>query len=190
MNRTLHPLRLSPEGMRDEVVAVLLVVAILAGVGAGYLAGNQLTSSKTSTETSWLTTTETALQSGTSNATWKFIVSTNATTVESGQSILLWANLTNTSPSNKTIRPFVEPYINPGVIAANGTIVWAWNPPEVTWPNWNVTSGQSLSERVYIPTTNLRDGVYTIQVAPLSSEFSENFNLTLRFSVQTILRFG
>jgi hypothetical protein len=109
------------------------------------------------------------------------------------RAVLLWANLTNTFPSNQTIRPYVEPFINPSIIAANGTGVWAWDPPEETWPNLNVTSGQSLSQRVDIPTTNLRDGLYTIEVAPLSSyytKFSENFNLTLRFSVQTTVHFG
>jgi len=181
--------------MKNGAIASLLVVAIIASAGVGYLAGNQLTLPRTSTETTWLTSTETALQSSASNSSWRFVVSINATTVESGQSVLLWANLTNTSPSNETIRPFVEPFINPLVIAANGTVVWAWDPPEVTWPNTNVTSGQSLSQNVDIPTTNLRDGVYTIQVAPLSpayvqAEFSENFNLTMRFSVQTIIHFG
>jgi hypothetical protein len=179
--------------MRNELAAVLLVVAIFAGAGVGYLASDQLTSPRTSTETTWLTTTETALQSSASNSSWKFVVSINATTVESGQSLLLWANLTNTSPSNQTIRPYVEPFINPSITAANGTVVWRWDSPEETWPNTNVTSGQSLSQLVDIPTTNLRDGVYMIHVAPLSSyytKFSENFNLTLRFSVQIVIRFG
>lgn len=176
--------------MRNGTVAALLVVAILIGAGAGYIAGNQLTLARTSTETTWLTTTETALQSSASNSSWKFVASINATTVGYGQSLLLWANLTNISPSNRTIRPYVGPFINPSITAANGTVVWAWNPPEVTWRNMNVTSGQTLSQRVDIPTANLRDGVYTIDVAPLSSEFSGNFNLTLRFSVQIVIRFG
>jgi hypothetical protein len=109
--------------MRNGVVAVLLVVAILAGAGVGYL-GNQPTLARTSTETTWLTTTETALQSSASDSSWNFVVSINATTVEFGQSLLLWANLTNISPSNQTIRPYVEPFINPSIAAANGTGVW------------------------------------------------------------------
>jgi len=176
--------------MRNEVIASLLVVVILAGAGAGYLAGNRLTLARTSTETAWLTTTETALQSSTSNSTWKFVVSINATTVENGQYLLLWANLTNTSPSNQTIRPFVEPIVNPSIIAANGTEVWRWDSPQELWPNTNVTGGQSLSQTVDIPTTNLRYGVYTIDVAPISSEFSENFNLTLPFTVLIPFIFG
>jgi len=176
--------------MKNGAIAALLVIAMLAASGAGYLAGNQLAVMRTSTETSWLTATETTLQSSASNSSWKFVVSINATTVESGQSLLLWANLTNTSRSNKTIRPFVEPYINPDVTAANGTVVWAWNPPEVTWLNWNVTSGQALSERVDVSTTNLLAGTYLIEVAPLSSQFSNNFNLTVPFVVQHITHLG
>jgi hypothetical protein len=178
--------------MRNGVIAALLVIAILVGAGAGYLVGSQLTMARTSTETMLVgvTTTETALQSSVSNSSWKFAVSINATTLEDGQFLLLWANLTNTSPSNQTIRPNVEPFINPYITAANGTTVWAWNPPEVTWPDTNVTTGQSLSQRVDIPTTNLRYGEFMIHIAPLSSEFSQNFNLTLRFSVQISFFFG
>jgi hypothetical protein len=176
--------------MRNGVVASLLVVALLAGAGAGYFASNQLTTAMTTTQTAVVTTTETALQASSSSSNWNFVVSINATTGGYGEPILLVANLTNTSPSNQTIRPFVAPFINPSVVAANGTKVWAWNPPEVTWPNTNVTSGQSLSERVVIPTLNLRQGAYRILVAPLSSQFPSTFNLTLRFSVQIISRFG
>jgi hypothetical protein len=176
--------------MRDGTIAVLLVVAILVGAGAGYFVNSQLTTARTTTETTVLTTTETALQASASNSNWNFVVSINATTVEYGQPILLVANLTNTSPSNQTIRPFVAPFINPSVVAANGTEVWAWNPPQAIWRNWNVTSGQSLSARVVIPTFDLPQGAYRIVVAPLSSQFPSTFNLTLSFSVQIIMHFG
>jgi len=180
--------------MKNKTVAALLVVAILAGAGAGYFAVSQLKVARTSTETTWLTTTETALQSSASISNWRFIVSINATTIEIGQSLLLRANLTNTSPSNQTIRPFVGPYITSRVVTANGTVVWTWEPPEVTWPNWNVTSGQTLSQDVDIPTANFRIGSYLVEVAPLTTDFgqivSNNFNLTLLFSTQVTLCFG
>ena len=180
--------------MRNDVVVVVLVILVVGSLGIGYFAGSSNRQTVTTTSTVFLSTTmtrtltsnETALQSSASNSSWRFVVSINATAVESGQSILLWANLTNTSPSNETIRPFVQPYINPSVTGANGTVVWAWNPPEATWLNWNVTSGQSLLQDVVIPMTSLQNGVYGIQVAPLSSEFSENFNLTLHFSVVSL----
>jgi hypothetical protein len=178
--------------MKKGEIASLLAVALLVGAGAGYLVGSQLTMARTSTETMLVgvTTTETALQLSMSNSSWKFAVSINATTVEDGQFLMLWANLTNTSPSNQTIRPYVEPFINPYITAANGTTVWAWDPPQVTWPNTSLTTGQSLSQRVVIPTTNLRVGVFMIHVAPNSPEFSQNFNLTLPFSFQIIFQFG
>ena len=154
-----------------------------------------MTAARTTTKTAVDTSTVTALQASASNSNWNFVVSINSTTVEYGQSILLVANLTNTSPSNQTIRPFVAPFINPSVIAANGTFVWAWNPSEVTWPNTNVTNGQTISQKVVIPTTDFpatgfRAGVYRIEVAPLSSQVSSTFNLTLRFSVQILFYFG
>jgi len=180
--------------MKNGVVAALLLVAVIAGAGVGYFAGNQLTMARTSTETTSLTTTVTALQSSASISNWRFVVSINVTTIEVGQSLLLWANLTNTSPSNQTIRPFVGPYITSRVVAANGTVVWTWEPPEVTWPNWNVTSGQTLSQDVDIPTTNFRTGSYLVDVAPLTTDFgqivSNNFNLTLPFSTQVTMCFG
>jgi hypothetical protein len=180
--------------MKKGAIAALLVVGILAGAGAGYLAGNELTLARTSTTTVWFTSTETALQSSASVSNWRFIASINATTVEVGQSLHLWANLTNTSPSNQTIRPFVGPYITSRVVASNGTVVWTWEPPEVTWPNWNVTGGQTLSQNVDIPTTNFRAGSYAVEVTPLSQDFgqivSDNFNLTLRFTIQIPFYFG
>ena len=158
--------------MKNCVVAALLVVAILVSAGAGFFAGSQLTSSKT------------ALQSSASSSKWKFVVRIDATVVNAGQSLLLVASLTNTSPSNQTIRPYVQPFVNLCVFATNGKEVWAWDPLVVTWPNTNVTRGQSLSQQVSIPTANFPVGEYAVEVAPLSSQFSENFSLSVPFSVQ------
>jgi outer membrane lipoprotein-sorting protein len=157
--------------MENRTIASLLVIAILVSAGAGFLAGSQLTSSKTT------------LQSSASSSKWKFVVRIDATVVHAGQSLLLMASLTNTSPSNQTIRPYVQPFVNPSVIATNGKEVWAWDPLVVTWPNTNVTSGQSLSQQVSIPTANFPVGEYTVEIAPLSSQFSENFSLSMPFSV-------
>src|SRR5579863_2013633 len=56
-DRTIHPMRLSLSGMRNAKVASLLVLAILAGAGAGYLAGNANERTITSTFTSTFSTT-------------------------------------------------------------------------------------------------------------------------------------
>ena len=150
--------------MRNRTIAVLLVVVLIVGGAAGYLIGRQPTP---------------PLRSSATDENWKFVVSVSPTAVESGQPLLLVANLTNISPENQTIKPYVGPFINPQVIAANGTVVWAWDPLVATWPNWNVSSGQSLSQQVLIPTTHLQTGKYQIEVAPLSSQFPNNFNMTL-----------
>lgn len=171
------------------MVASLLVVAILVGAAAGYFSGSQMTSERTTTETAVDTSTVTALQGSSSDSIWNFVVSINATTVKYGQPLLLVANLTNTSPSSQTIRPYPQPFINPSVLSSNGTMVWAWDPPVATWPNWNVTSGQTLSAEVVIP-TGFPQGVYQIDVAPLSSQFPNTFNLTLHFSVQITTYFS
>jgi len=122
-----------------------------------------------------------------SNSDWNFTASINATSVHLGQSILLTTELRNTSPSNQTISPFVQPIINPGVYASNGTQVWGWNPPQATWPGFNVTSGQGLPANIVIPTSQLSAGqTYTIKVVPISTQFltPTSFSLSIQFTVQ------
>jgi hypothetical protein len=55
MGRIIRPTRLPSEGMRNGAVAVVLVVAILTGAGAGYLVGS--TTQRTITSTSISTST-------------------------------------------------------------------------------------------------------------------------------------
>jgi hypothetical protein len=112
---------------------------------------------------------------------WNFTATISSNSVPSGQSILLWANLTNIGPS-VTFSEFARPYINPEVYAANGTEVWAWNPPQSTWPNWNITSGETTSQDVSIPTSQLVAGQsYFVTVAPISVQFPTPNNLTFTF---------
>ena len=122
-----------------------------------------------------------------SNSEWNFTASINVTSVHLGQSLVLTTELTNTSPYNQTISPYVNPYIDPGVYESNGTQVWAWNPMQATWPNINVTSGQSLSGMVVIPTSSLSPGqTYTIKVVPIATQFltPTSFSLGVQFTVQ------
>jgi len=121
-----------------------------------------------------------------SGSGWNFTATINSSSVKAGQSILLMANLVNTYSSNQTIAPYVNPYINPSVYATNGTELWAWNPPQATWPRMIIESGQDVSGKVVIPTSQLHSGqVYLIKVVPLSTQFlsPSDFALTFQFSV-------
>jgi hypothetical protein len=60
--------------MRNRVVAVLLVVAILAGAGAGYFASSSLRPTATTTTTSFLTTTATTTEVVTSYTSTSCII--------------------------------------------------------------------------------------------------------------------
>ena len=131
----------------------------------------------------WSPGAEPGVQS--TGGSWNFTVTISSNSVPLGQSILLWANLTNIGPS-MTFGEFVRPYINPEVYAANGTEVWSWNPPQSTWPNWNITSGETTSQDVSIPTSQLVAGQsYYVTVAPISVQFPtpNNYTFTFRFSV-------
>ncbi len=115
------------------------------------------------------------------DGSWNFTVSINSNSVTRGQTILLVANLTNIGP-NTTIKEFVKPYINPGIYATNGTEVWAWNPPHSTSLNMTIASGETISQDVNIPTSQLLVGQsYLIKVAPLSIQFPTPNNLTFTF---------
>ena len=120
-----------------------------------------------------------------SSSTWKFSASINMSLASVGEPILLDAAITNISHLNQTISPYVDPPFNPIVYDTNGTKVWAWNPPLVTWLDWNVTSGQSIGVDVTIPTADLTAGQsYFVDVAPISSQFPQNFTASFLFSVQ------
>lgn len=117
-----------------------------------------------------------------SNGDWNFTASINSSSVPLGQSIRLLTSLTNISPTNQTIAPYVEPLINPGVYSSNGTEVWAWNPPQVNWATMTFPSGQVLSGNVVIPTSQLQAGqTYTIKVVPISIQFLTPASLALSF---------
>lgn len=118
-------------------------------------------------------------------ASWNFTVGISLDSVKQGQEILLSANLTDLGP-NLTISNWTVPYINPTVSAENGTEIWAWDPPVVTYPNRTISGGETFSENVSIPTYQLRAGQsYSIEVAPLPIKFPtpNNYAFTFRFLV-------
>lgn len=117
---------------------------------------------------------------------WNFTATINSTSVVKGQSILLWANLTNLGP-NETFNQWIGPYINPMVTNSAGVQVWAWDPPAVMFGNFTVKSGETISQDVDIPTAALIPGQsYFISVTPLSLQFPtpNNYTFTFEFSVK------
>ena len=116
---------------------------------------------------------------------WNFTVTINSSSVIRGQTIELSAVLTNIAP-NQTINSWIGPYINPSVYSSNGTEAWAWDPPQVTYENMTIASGETFSQDVSIPTSHLVSGQsYFIEVAPLSIQFPtpNNYTFTFQFSV-------
>ena len=117
---------------------------------------------------------------------WNFTVTISSNLVDRGQSILLIANLTNIG-QNITFPRFVGPYINPTMTLSGGSEVWAWDPPQVTWFNWTISSGETLMQQVKIPTYQLLPGQpYFISVAPISLQFPtpNNYTFTFEFTVR------
>ncbi len=120
-----------------------------------------------------------------SGGSWNFTASISSNSVSRGETILLETSLTNIG-QNETIPNFVEPYINPAVFTMNGTQVWAWDPPQVTFLNSTVSSGQTITQQVSIQTSELMPGrSYLIEVMPLSIPFPtpNNNTFSLQFSV-------
>lgn len=115
---------------------------------------------------------------------WNFTVYIDTNSPKQGQPIQLVATLTNIASANQTVTDFVDPYINPGVYTSNGTEVWAWNPPAVTFLDETIASDQSISQNVTIPTSQLIAGqTYDIRVAPLFTTTQGNLTITMQFSV-------
>jgi hypothetical protein len=119
------------------------------------------------------------------DGSWNFTVTISSNYVARGEPIMLTANITNTGRDFR-FKTFVTPEFNPIVYAANGTQVWAWNPPSVTWTNRTISSGETISQQVAIPTSQLSVGVsYFVTVAPNSIQFPtpNNYTFTFQFSV-------
>lgn len=118
-------------------------------------------------------------------ASWNFTVEIGSNTVRQGQEILLMANLTNLGP-NLTNFSWTDPFINVIVYDSNGTIVWTWYQSDISYENLTISSGDSFSQNVSVPTSLLTIGQsYSIEVAPLSIQFPtpNNYTFTFQFFV-------
>lgn len=119
------------------------------------------------------------------NGAWNLTATISTDSVVGNEGILLKANLT--SGTNQTIKQFVEPVINYKVYAANGTLLWGWNPPQTTYPNMNVSSGQTFSQNAVVPTYPLESGqAYLLEVIPVAIQFPspDNMSFTFQFTVR------
>lgn len=143
------------------------------------------TTTNTSTQTAYSATeVSSKLRTSIANDIWNFTVSINTNSPEQGQSVQLMAELTNIGSTSQEVSGFAGPFINPEVYAANGTEVWAWNPPYTTVSASPIASGQTLSQNVSIPTSQLSAGqTYTIEVVPLFITTQSNLTITMQFSV-------
>jgi hypothetical protein len=131
-----------------------------------------------------MTEVSSPLRTSISNDVWNFTVLINTNSPERGQPMQLTTMLTNVGSTSQTISDFVGPYINPRVYATDGTQVWAWNPPQLTYVNYTFAGGQTLSQSVSIPTSQLGSGqTYSIEVAPIPIKTQGNLSITMQFSV-------
>ncbi len=142
--------------------------------------GCSSTTTNTSTTTSQLQSSD-----GAANDIWAFTAFIASDSVVQGQPVQLTAVLTNISPENQTITGFVEPTIYPAVYASNGTMLWQWEPPQVTYPSYTITSGQSIIlSKLGIPTSQLPSGqTYSIKVGAASIPSASDLTLTLSFAL-------
>jgi len=115
---------------------------------------------------------------------WNLTVSISSNSVAGNEELSIKANLT--SQANQTIKEFVEPIINYGVYALNGTLLWSWYPPQTTYQNMTVANGQIFNQTGVVPTDSLRSGQsYLVRVDPVAIQFPspDNMTFTFQFSV-------
>jgi len=119
------------------------------------------------------------------NTIWSFSAFLTSDSVAQGEPLQLTAILTNINPASQNITDFVQPTIYPTVYSSNGTMLWTWEPPQVTWPNRTISSGQSLTlQSLSIPTTQLSiNQTYSIRIDTLSIPTAMNLSLTLQFQI-------
>jgi hypothetical protein len=147
--------------MRKGVIAALLVVAMLAGAGAGHFIGT----SKTITITVTVASNQTTPLSRT-NGDWVFSIRLQNSLLAMGQEFALSYNLTNISGQPQTIH-VVNPLVNPTIYSANGTIVWAWNPTQMNYVTTIPYKAGNWSAPLDIPTSALSAGQkYVLSVFP------------------------
>jgi hypothetical protein len=64
-------------------------------------------------------------------------------------------------------------------------MLWTWQPPSATWPNYTIPSSQSLIlNGLSIPTSHLTAGhIYSMKIVTVSIPSASSLVLTLTFAV-------
>jgi hypothetical protein len=64
-------------------------------------------------------------------------------------------------------------------------MLWTWQPPSATWPNYTIPSSQSLIlNGLSIPTSQLTAGqIYSMKIVTVSIPSASSLVLTLTFAV-------
>lgn len=159
--------------MRNEIAAIVFVVLIAGSVGVGYFAGNSNRQTITNASTVLLSTTTTVaaipIQTtplSRTNGDWVFSMRLQNSLLAMGQGFALSYNLTNISGQPQTVH-VVNPLINPTIYSANGTVVWAWNPPQINYITTIPYKAGNWSASLDIPTSALSAGQkYVLSVFP------------------------
>jgi hypothetical protein len=149
--------------MKDEIIALLLVVAVLAGVGPGYLVGNanERTITTTSTFTEVSTTTTTSVITSTTAGVSTIALPCGSPGVYCGGFNITSASLTvngNYSVLQVTLNEIGNMYIGSATVYINGTVIGVPPASQYEPPGnviLNVTSAQPAVLVLTIPNSTI-----------------------------------
>lgn len=140
------------------------MLLVVGSLGVGYFAGNSSRQITTTTVTTYTVHTTSLSRS---NGDWVFSIRLQNSLLAFGQEFALSYNLTNISGQPQTVH-FVNPLINPTIYSANGTVVWAWNPPTYNGVETIPNKAGNWSAPLDIPTSALLTSQkYVLSVLPL-----------------------
>jgi len=151
--------------MRNEAVAVLLVILVAGGLGVGFFAGYSNRQTATTTvSTSTVHTTSLSRSDG----DWVFSIRMQNATDPNSQYALSY-NLTNISGQPQTVH-VVSPLVNPAIYFTNGTLTWLLNPLETNYITTIPSKAGNWSAPLDLSTEGIRGlgaGIYVLSVFPL-----------------------
>ena len=168
-------------------ILAIIVIAIIAGAGTGYLLGNMNEHTTTITSTSTQVTTVQTIDLSRSDSNYSFAIRLNGSTFVRGQEISLFYNFTNISGQYQRVQE-VNPLVIPVVYNENGSIALFLTPKSFEFslaPNNFLPNGFSLSGKLLIPTSNMAAGQkYVLSVGPLIGPFlssNETYGFLARY---------